>query len=320
MTAPVLLSLGSINADFQMRLERPVGSGETLAAHDFTRLSGGKAANRAYLARRLGHPAWLLGRVGGDDLREQALGALRDAGVDLACVSIAAGQPTAFSVIAVPPTGKKAILLAGNANDAWDEAAVQAAADRIAAAPAGSVLAADYEVPARVVRRAAEAARARDLLLVLDPSWPDRAERDVLAGAFAVAPNAGEAEVLTGTKITDPASGAEAARKLAALGPRLAFVKLEDGGCVLAERDGRVTHVPPVDVPVVDTTGAGDAFTGALAIAVLERRSPRDAALFAVAASHLAVTAWGSQPAYPDRARIEAMLPALARGVRDLPA
>ncbi len=320
MTPPVLLSLGSINADFQMRLSRPVGSAETLPAHDFTRLSGGKAANRAYLARRLGHPAQLLGRVGDDDLREQALGALRDAGVDLAGVSVAAGHPTAFSVIAVPPTGKKAILLAGNANESWDDDAAAAAAARIAEAPAGSVLAADYEVPASVVRRAAEAARAKGLLLVLDPSWPERAERDVLAGACAIAPNSGEAEALVGVKATDPASAAEAARQLAKLGPRLAFVKLEDGGCVLAEQGGGVLHIPPVAVKVVDTTGAGDTFTGALAIALLERKSPRDAALFATAASHLAVTAWGSQPAYPDRARIEALLPDLAGGVRDLSA
>ncbi len=318
MSEPVLLSLGSINADFQMQLDRPLGSAETLPAHRFTRLSGGKAANRAFLARRLGVPAWLLGRVGDDDLREQALGILGERGVDLAGVSTAPGCATAFSVIAVPHDGKKGILLAGNANDSWDDAAVQSAADRVAAAPAGSVLSVDYEVPAGVVRRAAEAARARGVALVVDPSWPDRVEREVLAGALAVAPNAEEAEALVGVKAADPASAAEAARRLAALGPRLAFVKLEDGGCVLAEAGGAVTHIPPVEVPVVDTTGAGDAFTGALAVALLERKPARDAALFAVAASHAAVSAWGSQPAYPDRARIEALLPALARGAHGI--
>ena len=318
MSEPVLLSLGSINADFQMQIDRPLGSAETLPAHRFTRLSGGKAANRAFLARRLGMVAWLLGRVGDDDLREQALGELGEAGVDLAGVSTAQGCATAFSVIAVPRDGKKGILLAGNANDSWDDAAARIVADRVAAAPAGSVLSVDYEVPASIVRRTAEAARARGLALVVDPSWPDRVEREVLAGALAVAPNAGEAEALVGVKAADPATAAEAARRLAALGPRLAFVKLEDGGCMLAEAGGAVTHIPPVNVPVVDTTGAGDAFTGALAAALLEGQPARDAALFAVAASHAAVTAWGSQPAYPDRARIEALLPALARGAHGI--
>ncbi len=320
MATPVLLSLGSINADFQVQLDQPIGSSETLAAHHFTRLSGGKGANRAFLARHLGVQAWLLGRVGDDDLRGQALGSLSADGVDLAGVSVAEGRPTAFSVIAVPPSGKKAILLAGNANDAWDDAAAQRAADRVTAAPVGSVLSVDYEVPAVVVRLAAEAAQARGLALVVDPSWPDRVERGVLRHALAVAPNAGEVEVLVGIKAADPASAAEGARRLATLGPRLAFVKLGDGGCVLAEAGGTVTHIPPVEVPVVDTTGAGDAFTGALAVALLERKPARDAALFAVAASHLAVTAWGSQPAYPDRARIEALVPDLARGMHDLQA
>lgn len=309
---PVVLSLGSVNADFQMRVGRPLGSGETLPARDFTRLSGGKAANRAFLARRLGLAAWLLGRVGEDELAEQALAPLRAAGVDLVGVSTATGCPTAFSVIAVPPDGKKSILLAGNANDAWDEAAVNAVIARIAAAPARSVLAVDYEVPAPVIRRAAEAARTRGIPLVIDPSWPDRLDREVLAHALAVAPNAAEAEALTDARITDPESAARAARHLGGLGARLALVKLKDGGCVLWA-DGGAIHIPPVEVAVVDSTGAGDAFTGALAVALLEGQAPRDAALFATAASHQAVTAWGSQPAYPTRARIEALLPRLAR-------
>jgi len=90
--------LSNINADSQMQLERPVRSGETLPAHDFTRLSGGKIANRAYLARHLGHSALLFGRVGDDDLREQAFGAVRNAGVDLGSVSTASGCPVVDTI------------------------------------------------------------------------------------------------------------------------------------------------------------------------------------------------------------------------------
>jgi ribokinase len=220
-------------------------------------------------------------------------------------------------VIAVPPDGKKAILLAANANDEWDEQAVRDMAERVAASPPGSILTVDFEVPAPVVRRAAEAAGALGLRVVVDPSWPDRVERELLADVFAIAPNAAEAEALVGVKVTDPESGMEAARRIAALGPVLALVKLEDGGCVLAGRGGTGLHIPAQPVSVVDTTGAGDAFTGALAVALLEGKSPRDAALFAVAASHAAVTGWGSQPAYPDRDAIEARIPDLARSLRD---
>lgn len=316
--APVLLCLGSINADFQMAVPRSLGA-ETLPAERFTRLSGGKAANRAFLARQMGVQSLLLGRVGADDLRDQALEPLRDVGVDLSKVSMAEGCATAFSVVAVPPSGKKSILLAGNANDHWDDASVTTATDAIGAAPAGSLLALDYEVPAYVVRAAADRARDRGFRVVIDPSWPDRVEHALLADVFAVAPNASEAVVLTGMEVTDITSAARAARQLVDLGPGLGVIKLEDGGCVFAEKSGKVTHVPAQHVDVVDTTGAGDAFTGALAVALLEGLAPLDAVLWGVAASHAAVTAWGSQPSYPKRSDIGARLPALASAVQDVP-
>ncbi|HEX4261405.1 MAG TPA: PfkB family carbohydrate kinase [Acetobacteraceae bacterium] len=131
MAEPVILSLGSVNADFQVRTRDAPDLGRTVMATDFVRLSGGKAANRAFLARRLGHPAWLLARVGADDLREQVLGPLRDAGVDLSGVSMADRIATAVSMIAVMPDGKKTIVLAANANDAWDDTPAAAVAARI---------------------------------------------------------------------------------------------------------------------------------------------------------------------------------------------
>lgn len=237
--------------------------------------------------------------------------------MDLTGVGTAPGCPTAVSVIAVPPGGKKSILLAANANDAWDGGATRELAELVAAAPSGSLLSLDCEVPADVVRAAARAARARGFPMVVDPSWPDRVDPGVLADALAVAPNPAETEMLVGIKPVNPASAVDAARRLAARGPALALVKLEDGGCVLAERGGGVVHIPAQPVTVVDTTGAGDAFTGALAVALLEGRPPRDAALFAGAASHAAVTAWGSQPVYPDRAVVESRIPDLACAMQD---
>src|SRR4051794_13913198 len=100
---PLVLSLGSINADFQVRVDQPVGELETTAGHDLCRFSGGKAANVALLARRLGHPASLLGRVGSDDLAEQALGPLRAEGVDIDGVRIGRDAQTAVAMILVPP-------------------------------------------------------------------------------------------------------------------------------------------------------------------------------------------------------------------------
>lgn len=311
MSAPVILSLGSVNADFQVRTQHPLEAGETLLASDFVRLGGGKAANVAFLAHRLGCPAILLARVGDDDLREQALAPLRRAGLCLDQVTVAPGIATAVSMIAVPPDGKKSIVLASNANDAWDEAAINTVLAAIGAAPAGSILAADLEITPDAAAQAIRAARARGLRVVLDPAPADRASKDILAQCYALSPDAREAGEITSTDAGTAEGAARAAAALARLGVKLVCVKLGDGGCVVAHED-RFTHIPPVDIEVVDSTGAGDAFTGALAVALLEGQAPLRAALFATAASHLAVTGYGSQESYPSRPAINAFIPRLA--------
>lgn len=314
---PVLLALGSVNADFQARTPRPLEAGETLLADGFARRGGGKAANVAFLAHRLGHPVRLIARVGDDDLREQALAPLRRAGLCLDGVTTAPGSATAVSMIAVPPNGKKSIVLAGNANEVWDEKTESAMIAAIETAPAGSMLCVDFEIAPRVAARALAAARARGMPSVLDPAPAGRVDAASLAACFATTPDAREAGELTGIDTSELECAAHAATILHRRGPALACVKLGDGGCAYA-RAGGLIHVPPVPVDVVDTTGAGDAFTGALCVALLEGKAPDDAVLFAVACSHLAVGADGSQEAYPDRTTIEALLPRLAAGVRDL--
>lgn len=317
MPDPVLYSLGSINADFQVRVDRRPDAGRLLIGRDFARLSGGKAANVAFLARRLGMRAKLLGKVGDDELAEQALGPLREAGVDLSGVSAAPGRPTAVSMVAVLPDGSKSIVLASNANDAWQETDAARVAETLEEAPLGSLLVADYEVPPFVVKRAAEAAAARGLPVVIDPSPAARVDPGVLSHAAAVTPNPDEAEGLTGIHVADPKDAGAAADRLAARGGPAVCLKLAGGGCILAER-GRKWAIAPVPVPVVDKTGAGDAFAGGLAVALMEGRPLIEAAAFAVAASHVAVTAYGSQPAYPSRRQIDALLPRIQANISPL--
>ncbi|MBS7456825.1 PfkB family carbohydrate kinase [Coralloluteibacterium stylophorae] len=310
MDEPLILSLGSINADFQVRVEAALEPGQTLLASDFLRLSGGKAANRAFIARRLGVAAQLVGRVGDDDLAAQALDPLRTAGVDVDGVSVAVGSATAVSMIAVPPDGEKNIVLALNANDRWDDAAVRDLLDRIARAPRGSVLALDCEIPQEVVAQALDAAHEAGLRVVLDPSSATRVDTALLDRVYAITANPGEAGVVTGIAVESDADAVRAARTLADAGVRLACVKRTDGGCVFV-CGGRVHAVGSPGVETVDSTGAGDAFAGALAVALLEGREDAEAVVFAVAAAALAATAYGSQPSYPDRDRIGALLPRL---------
>lgn len=302
----IVISLGSVNADFQVRVNRRPDLSETLMAEDFLQLSGGKAANVAYLARKLGIAAWLIARVGDDALAEQALQPLQDMGIDLRHVHAVAGKPTGVSMITVPPDGKKGIVLAGNANNEWSENDVAAVNQAIADAPSGSVLAVDYEVSPFIVQCAIATANERGIPVILDPSPADRVDPKILPQINYIAPNAGEAKKLTGVEIDSVDQAVEAAHYLLNQGVKNVCMKLKDGGCVLVNREMKF-HVPSIPVEVVDTTGAGDAFTGGLAVAVLEGRSLQDAACFATAASHAAVTNYGSQPAYPDRAELNSL-------------
>ena len=210
---PLLLSLGSINADFQVRVDDAAWEAETVAAHDLHRFSGGKASNVALLARRLGCDACLLGRVGEDELAEQALAPLRAEGVDLRGVRTGRGDGTAVSMIVVPPKGKKRIVLAGEANLRFDEADIGAIEQHIAAAPEGSLLVVDYEITPHAASRAIAAARRRGLRVVVDPSFPDQVPHEDLAKVHALTPNAEEALTLAG--IAAPADDLDALQRAA---------------------------------------------------------------------------------------------------------
>lgn len=317
MSQGTIISLGSVNADFQVRVPHRPDISETLLAHDFVRLSGGKAANVAYLARHLGVNATLLAHVGDDALQEQALAPLRDIGVDLSQVCVVGESPTGVAMITVPPDGKKGIILAGNANHDWLEEDAADVRSALEDAPPGSVLVVNYEVPPFVVEHAINAAYERGVPVVLDPSPADRVEQRLFPKVAYLVPNAGEAEGLTGIPIDSVKAASKAGRLLLECGVGHACMKLKEGGCVLVSRE-TVVHVPAVSVEVVDTTGAGDAFAGALAVAVVEGRGSLEAACFAVAASHIAVTGYGSQPAYPTREELDGLFHRLLEGAHEL--
>ena len=305
---PRILSLGSINADFEVRVDAPLGEAETAAARDLRRLGGGKAANVAVVARLLGCDVCLLGRVGDDDLAVQALRPLQEVGIDLGAVRRAAGERTAFAFIAVPPSGDKRIVLAGEANLGFDDADIEAVCKVIGTADPASVLVVDYEISPRAASQAVRAAHQRGLRVVIDPSFPARVDHAALRLAYALTPNESEARALTGVKGRGADAAAAAARALAELGPPVVCIKLDGGGCLLRHR-GRSWRVGSHPAGrVVDSTGAGDAFTGALAVALFEGQNVPQAAAFAVAASDLAVSAYGSQPAYPSRERLQQQL------------
>lgn len=303
----VVLSLGSIAADFQLRIPHFIEESATMLASRFTRAGGGKAANVAICASRLNTRSRLFGCVGDDDLAQQALEPLRRAEVELDGVRRDSGQATAAAFVLVPPSGKKAIVQAPNANAHWSEAEAQDMVRAIAACQDDAVLVVDCEVPERVIVAALRAAGEKGFLRLLDPSPADAVTDRILSEVDIVTPNPAEAHALTGAKVKDQWSALEAAQELSRKGPTIVAVKQPFGGCVLWT-DDTAFNVRGAAVEPIDTTGAGDAFAGTMAVALLERKSAVEAARRATAAADHAVTVWGAQAGLPDTVRLEKAL------------
>jgi ribokinase len=299
-----IVALGSINVDVQLRADRWPEPDETLLGRNFLMIGGGKAANVAWLARYLGVESQVLGHVGADSIRDVALGFLRDIGVDLSRVQTLANESTGVSVILVQPNGRKGILLASNANDIWSRDDTEMVEESLKAAPAGSILTTNLEIPVVIVKHAIRCANTCGIPVVLDPSPADRLDQELLESGCFLTPNQTEAQRLTDTAIENPDQALEAADYLMTCGSQGVCVKLGKGGCAVASANEHQFISAPA-VQSIDTTGAGDAFAGALSIALLEKRSLLDAARFAVAAAAYAVTGYGSYSSYPSRSQIE---------------
>ncbi|MFI9046330.1 ribokinase [Streptomyces sp. NPDC053427] len=296
-----VLVVGSANADLTVRVERRPGAGETVLGTDLVESAGGKGANQAAAAARLGGRIALLARVGGDAFGELLLSAQREAGTDVAPVIVDGTARTGTAMIVVDPDGDNSIVVSPGANAALTPADVAAAADAIAAA---SVVSLQLEIPMESVRAAAAAAEDAGTRVVLNPSPAPEAALapELLAVADPLVVNEHEARQLSG--LTDGKPG-EWAQALRAKGARSVVVTLGGEGALVLDASG-VREVPGVRVEAVDTTGAGDAFTGALATRLARGDALADAARFAVRVGAAAVTKPGAQPSYPTQAELAA--------------
>ncbi|MER8028410.1 ribokinase [Streptomyces bauhiniae] len=293
-----LLVVGSANADLVVGVERRPGAGETVLGGDLAVHPGGKGANQAVAAARLGARTALLARVGDDGHGRLLLDSLRSAGVDTAAV-LTGGAPTGVALITVDPSGDNSIVVSPGANARLTEGDVRA--ELLGAA---RVVSAQLEIPpatvAAVVRALPESTR-----FVLNPSPPRPLPAGVLAACDPLVVNEHEARVLLGDGETgdDPADWA---RRLLALGPRSVVVTLGAKGALVCDASG-VRAVPSVAVAAVDTTGAGDAFTAALAWRLGAGEDLPVAAAYAARVGAAAVTRRGAQESYPTAAEVAAL-------------
>jgi ribokinase len=297
--------VGSINADlaaFGSPLPRP---GETVIGSDFSLVLGGKGANQAIAAARAGAPTHMIGAVGADMFQDLTLTTLAAEGVDVAAVRVTDGATGIAHIRVDAVSGQNDIMIIPNANHRLNPDDVETAL--IELRDGISVVLVQLEIPLPVVERVAAVCRALELRLVLDPAPAQILPAAVWHGVSVVKPNELEAEVLTGVSVTDASSAELAARWFLNRGAASAMITRGDRGALVVGPDG-VEEYPAFLATPVDTTAAGDAFTGALAASLAHGASLPEAVRRGLAAGALAVTVRGASPSLPTAAAIDYFL------------
>jgi ribokinase len=287
--------MGSINQDFVLKVERRARPGETVTDAVLSTHNGGKGANQAAAAALLGASVAFLGRVGDDGFGGPLVRALEEKGVNTALIEEARGKSTGTAFITVTADGENAITVAPGANRSLTPQDVEDARGEIGAS---RVLVAQMEIPRETVRRAVEVAGEEGTRVVINLAPPFEVPRAVLEGLDPLVVNEHEAAFLLGEKVEGVRGARDAAPRLLSLGPKSAIITVGENGAVFAE-DGTVEHVPAPRAEVVDTTGAGDAFVGALAFRLARGDTMEAAVSYAVRAGAAAVAKEGAQGALP---------------------
>lgn len=308
---PEIVVIGSLNADLVQKVERLPKPGETIIGGSLETFSGGKGANQAYAAGRMGARVQMIGQVGRDGLASLLMESLRFAGVNTASVGVA-DTSTGSAVILVLPGGENVIVIAAGANATVTPSL---AVERLSGLRAGAYVLSQLEVPLEAVDASLAAAKKHGATTILDPAPARPLPRAMLCNVDFLTPNETETQTLLGEPdlALDSNSAIEgAARRVLDLGPRTAVLKLGSRGCLIATEEGSV-RVPGFHVEAVDTTAAGDVFNGAFATALAEGRTVSRAAEFANAAAALSVTRPGAQNSVPTRDEVECFVSGIKR-------
>ncbi len=298
--------------DLVVKSPRIPVSGETILGGDFLMVPGGKGANQAVAIAKLGAHSIFVARLGDDVFGHKSLENFKKERVDTRYVTLTPGAPSGVALITVDAAGNNAIVVAPGANAKLSPDDVYRAQSEIASA--GAVVA-QLEVPLATVQCAAELAHYAGVIFVLNPAPAQKLPPALLALVSVLTPNEIEAEILTGVKVVDPESACEAADRLLDAGLKSAIVTMGARGFLLAEGSRR-DFIAAEKVNVVDTTAAGDAFTGSLAVSVGQGHSLHDSAIFANRAAALCVTRRGAQPSMPTLEEVCDFIPTRAGGSR----
>ncbi len=293
-----------MNMDLVVRAERIPAPGETVMGGECLQGPGGKGANQAVAAARLGADCAMVACVGDDAFAAVLKGGLVREGINVDHVRTAAESASGAALIVVDAAGRNAICVAPGANRLLSPQDVRRAEGVIHGADA---LLVQFETPMETIAEAVRLAKSAGVRVFVNPAPAALAPDEVLS-ADVLTPNASEAAAMSGIEVGDPASAIMAARRLLERGARAVAVTLGEAGCVWVDAGGSLL-VSACHVPVVDTTAAGDAFVAALAVARIRGDDTPSALRYACAAGALTCARAGAQPSLPTAEEVEALLP-----------
>ena len=302
-----VIVFGSINMDLVTKTPRLPIAGETLQGYEFFTAAGGKGANQAVAAARLGASTYMVGRLGKDEFGRQLLSDLQAAGVHTDGVLVDEAASSGVAVIAVDDAGENNIIIVAGANGQVNQQDVERLSDLL---PGAVALLLQFEVPLPVVLSAAQAARKVGVPVILDPA-PAKANipPELYPLVDIITPNEIEASQLVGFPVDGQEAAAKASVKLREWGVGTVIVKLGAQGVCCATGE-ETFFVPAFSVQSVDTVAAGDAFNGGLAVGLAEGHPLRQAIVWGAAAGAICATQAGAQPSLPDRETFDAFLKA----------
>ncbi len=297
-----ILVIGSLNMDITLRMERAPEAGETLTADSMVASPGGKGANQAYAAGKLGGDVAMLGAVGQDAYGEELIANLASVGVDVSGIQKIADVPTGTAVIYVEHTGENRIVLVTGANGMVDRAYIDAHMDKIAAC---DIVILQLEIPLDTVVYAAKKAKDLGKTVIVDPApaVPD-IPKELWAYVDYIKPNETELNII----LTGKADGLpldEALTQVQQLGVKNVWVTMGGHGVFFRDENGREETIPSVRVKAVDTTAAGDTFLAAAAVSLSKGKTPAEAIAYGNRAAALAVTRPGAQQSVPTEEEVE---------------
>jgi ribokinase len=309
VTGKPIVVVGSINLDLVVGANRLPSPGETITGNSFATFFGGKGANQAVAAAKLGHPVAMVGSVGHDNFGTQLRRGLEDAGVDVSAVT-AVDESSGVALITTGSQGENNIVVVPGANARLTPASLEKASSLLDRA---GILLTQLEVPLETVEFLAEFAQKREIPLMLDPAPARELDHSLLRRVSWFTPNETEADLLMTTsdgaaEDRSDAGLSRVARGFLDRGVKNVILKLGSRGCLIAQAARHELHVPAFAVTAIDTTAAGDAFNAGFAVGLMRGLEVSSAATFASAAAAISVTRHGAQPSMPTAAEVDRFL------------